>query len=149
MYLIRHIMEADFVSIAQMEIEISKISFQEEAITDIEFHKNKIADAFRKDNKGMLVLVEDNKVLGWLWMDKKSNYLTKEIYVNFRSFYIDTSIRGSEYADRLMIEGVDYVKSIKAKHITGKVHVDNLPMRALYKNHGFKPTHITMEIDLE
>lgn len=146
---IRQITEADFLSVAQMEIEISKISFREEAITAIEFHKKRIIDSFHKDNKGMFVLAaEDGRVLGWLWMDKKSNYLTKEIYVNFRSFYVDASIRGSEYADQLMDVGLNYAKSIHAKHIVGKVHVDNIPMRAVYKNCGFQPTHVTMEIDL-
>lgn len=148
MYQIRHITETDFHSIAQIEIEISKISFQEEAIIDPEFHKKKIADSFHKDNQGMFVIAEDRTVLGWLWMDKKSNYLTKETYINFRSFYISETLRGSEYVDGLMKKGLDYAKSIQAKHIVGKVHVDNLPMRAVYKNHGFQPTHITMELDL-
>lgn len=148
MYMIRQITESDFYEIAQMEIEISKISFGNEAITDREFHKRKIADAFYKDKKGMFVMATDEKVVGWLWMDKKSNYLTKETYVNFRSFYIDADFRGSEAADSLMNVGLDYARSIKAKHIIGKVHVDNLPMRAVYKNHGFQSTHITMEIDL-
>ncbi len=146
--MVRQIKESDLDDIAQMEIEISKISFGNEAITDLEFHKRKIADAYYKDKKGMFVMATDDKIVGWLWMDKKSNYLTKETYVNFRSFYIDADIRGSKAADSLMNVGLDYARSINAKHIIGKVHVDNLPMRAVYKSHGFKSTHITMEIDL-
>lgn len=142
-------MEKDFYDIAKYEVEISKISFQDEAITDIEFHKNKLITSYKKDHSGMLVLADDtNEVKGWLWMDKKTNFLTKEAYINFRSFYVDTSIRGMEYVDLLMEEGMNYARNCNARNIIGKVHVDNLPMRTVYKKHGFKPTHITMEIDL-
>lgn len=149
MYIVRKIEEKDFEDVAKYEVEISKISFREEAITDIEFHKKKILTSYQKDNNGMMVLADEaDQVKGWLWMDKKTNFLTKEVYMSFRSVYVDSSIRGMEYVDLLMKEGMNYAKKCNAKNVVGKVHVDNLAMRTVYKIHGFKPTHITMEIDL-
>lgn len=149
MYTVRIIEEKDMNEVANYEVEISKISFGDEAITDVAFHKNRLNTAYKKNGEGMCVLVDkDDKVKGWLWMDKKNNFLTNAPYINFRSFYIDDSIRGTDYVDLLMETGMEYAKRCRAKKIVGKVCVENLPMRTIYKKYGFRPTHLSMEIDL-
>lgn len=148
MYRIRQIEEVDLQELALMEIEISKISFDDKAITDIEFHKKKIRKSMEKDNRGMLVLESDDKIVAWLWMEKKENFITNEIYINFKSFYVKEAIRGELEVDKLMDAGIAFSKKINAKYIVGKVNAENIAMRTLYKNSGFKPTHISMEMQL-
>jgi L-amino acid N-acyltransferase YncA len=148
MYIIRLAEEPDFETLSQMEVTIAKITFGEEAVTDPAFHQKKIAASYQKSSEGMYVIAEENQVYGWLWMEKKENFVTKEKYINFRSFYIDEALRGSEYVDRLLQAGIEYAKKIHAEYIVGKVHTDNLPMRILYKKHGFQATHLTMEMKL-
>lgn len=145
---IRLIQESDFETVAKMEVEISIISFMDEAITDIAFHMKRIISAYEKEPSGMFIAIDNNKISGWMWMDKKTNFLTKEVYINFRSFYITDEARGSDCSSLLMQKGIEYAQSLDAKYIVGKVHVDNLPMRSLYKNSGFKPTHLSMQLDL-
>lgn len=145
---IRTIKPEDAPVLAEYESEISRISFQEQAITDLEFHRQKILKAIPKERDGMLVLDNDGEICGWLWMAIKTNSLTGEKYVNFRSFYIKESYRGTEYVDQLLVKGVDNCRKMGAGSIVGKVHAQNLPMRVLYKNHGFQPTHLTMELKL-
>ena len=85
MYNMREIKEEDFEAVAKFEIEISEISFGEKAITDLEFHCKKLAKA--KDRRGMIVIedTESGKIVGWVWMEKKQNSLTGEVYANFKS----------------------------------------------------------------
>lgn len=149
MYIIRGLQEQDVDCIANFEIQISVISFGDKAIIDHEFHKKKILTS--KDKSGMLVISTDdsNEILGWLWMEKKKNSLTGEIYINFKSFYIAESIRGNAIVDTLLEKGVEFSKVCGASYIVGKVHANNIPMRSLYKNHSFLPTHITMELNLD
>ena len=148
MYVIRKINDSDIDTVANYEVEISKISFADKAIIDCDFYRKKISMA--KEKSGMMVISDDdtNEVLGWLWMEKKRNSLTGEVYINFKSFYIQEKIRGRKIVDELLDAGIAYAKQCKASYIVGKVHSKNIAMRYLYKNHNFSPTHITMEMDL-
>lgn len=147
--LVRMISRDDLDIVAEMEIEISKISFKDNAIIDRDFHVKKLSKAMEKNNGlGMLIYECNNRILGWLWMDIKKNFLTNEIYANFKSFFVDKSISGTKIVEEFMGYGVSYAKKMEAKYIVGKVHVSNLAMRALYKNGGFQPTHLTMELKL-
>lgn len=142
---IRQIELDDIAVIAEFERDISVISFGEEAITDPRFHARKLEKALHYEKKGMLVLEVDGKVAGWMWITPRENSITKQMYANFKSFYIAEPYRGTAYVDELFEAGMAYCKKEGTERIIGKVHVSNLPMRLLYKNHGFAPTHLTME----
>ncbi|MCL2461535.1 MAG: GNAT family N-acetyltransferase [Defluviitaleaceae bacterium] len=153
---IRQITEPDIPTLSTFEKEISEISFGDEAVTDLDFHARKIRKSLGKDPSGMFVMTEsggasgrEEKIIGWLWMDGKENFLTGENYVNFRSFYIVKEYQGGEAAKALLERGMAYCRETGAKAVVGKVHVSNLPMRALYKSFGFEATHITMEYRFE
>ncbi|MFF2908934.1 GNAT family N-acetyltransferase [Paenibacillus sp. NPDC057934] len=147
--MIRTIQSSDIALIAKFEREISLISFGDDAITDLSFHEEKIKKAMDKEREGMMVLELERNISGWLWMAKKMNYLSKAVYVNFKSFYILDNYRGSEHVNALMNEGISFCERIGAESISSKVHVDNLPMRILYKQFGFAPTHLSMELNLK
>lgn len=120
----REIKEEDFEAVAKFEIEISEISFGEKAITDLEFHCKKLAKA--KDRRGMIVIedTESGKIVGWVWMEKKQNSLTGEVYANFKSIYADECIRElyfNLFADRIG-PAADIADSIKGElSFRGKV----------------------------
>lgn len=146
MNIIRLAHDRDFDTIAQYEVNISRISFKDKAIVDHAFHKRKLEKA--KDRSGMMVIASStDDILGWMWMERKKNSVSGEVYVNFKSFYIDDSIRGNTIVDALLENGIRYARQCKATSIVGKVHTSNISMRSLYKNHGFLPTHITMEME--
>ncbi|GIP35042.1 GNAT family N-acetyltransferase [Paenibacillus sp. J2TS4] len=142
---IRPIEERDLAEVAEYEKEIALISFGGEAVTELEFHRRKLEKAIPQEGKGMLVWEKDGKVAGWLWMTPKVNFVTKEKYIQFKSFYIAELYRGTDYASDLLGAGMEFGRNQGAKRIVGHVHVGNLPMRVLYKMHGFEPTHLTME----
>lgn len=143
--MIRHIKESDVETLAKFEREISEISFGDEAVTDLDVHMKKIRKSIKMKNDGMFIKEENNNIIGWIWLDTKKNMLTEESYVNFRSFYIVEEFRGSNVPEELLNYGMNYCRLKNAKYIVGRVNVNNLPMRALYKKFNFKSTHITME----
>ncbi|ACL75447.1 GNAT family N-acetyltransferase [Ruminiclostridium cellulolyticum] len=142
---IRPIKETDIPVIAEFEKEICIISFGDTAVTDLDVHQKKLLKSHKKNPEGMFVLTVHEKVAGWLWMDEKINFLTNEKYINFRSFYIEKNFQGSELSVKLMEFAMEFCKSVQANMVVGKVYIDNISMRALYKKFGFKPTHLTME----
>ncbi|MBN1412910.1 MAG: GNAT family N-acetyltransferase [Spirochaetales bacterium] len=147
-FIVRKLMEEDVPLAARFEREIAEISFGAEAITDLAFHEKKIEKDRNQGSGGMLILEYEGKVAGFLWMAAKSNYITNETYINFKTFYIVEEFRGTNGARVLLEEGMEFCRNKKAKRIIGKVHAGNLSMRVLYKQFGFKPTHITMEYSL-
>ena len=144
---IRLAQEPDIPVLAAFEREISLISFGGEAIVDEAFHQAKIRKALLKNNKGMFVMTAGDEIAGWLWMDPRTNSLTGETYIHFRSLYVAEAWRGNAESERLLARGMAFGRETGAKSFVGKVHVQNLAMRALYKNAGFKATHLTMEYD--
>jgi acyl carrier protein len=144
---IRNANESDFDTLASFEVEISEISFGDKAITSKEFHKKKFEKT--KDRTGMMVIVsEKQEVMGWLWMSMKTNSLTEEKYVNFKSFYISPLLRGEPIVGELMKKGIKYAEDNGAEYIVGNVNVNNIEMRSVYRNFDFVPMHITMQLNL-
>lgn len=142
---IRKAESRDIPQIAEFEKEISIISFGDEAIVDLAFHEKKLKKSFDKNPEGMFVLEADGAVCGWLWMEPKTNFLTEDRYINFHSFYVAEAFRGKPEAEELMAFGMDFCAKRKASSVVGKVNVNNLAMRSLYKKFGFRATHLTME----
>jgi len=146
---IRKIKETDIEVLANFEKEIAVISFGDTAVTDINFHSKKIMKAMDKERDGMLVLEENSKLYGWLWMTLQTNSVTGEKYINFKSFYMMPHDSDKQYTEHLMAAGMKFSSDSGAKRIVGRTFVDNLPMRLVYKKFGFKPACLTMEYNAE
>jgi RimJ/RimL family protein N-acetyltransferase len=56
-------------------------------------------------------------------------------------------VRGGSYGADLFNAGLEGIKTVGGvTRVVGKVHVNNMPMRLLYKQLGFQPQHLTMEL---
>ena len=146
---IRPATPADLPVIAQFEVEIARISFPENPVTQPEVHEQRLLKALHKEPEGMFVAEAEGQVIGWLWITLNTNFVTGERYATFRSLALHPAWRGTEVARSLVEHGIAYCRRSAAKWITGKVHVDNLPMRVLYRDMGFHAKHLTMEFRLE
>ena len=49
-------------------------------------------------------------IVGWVWMEKKQNSLTGEVYANFKSIYADECIRGMQIVDDLFEKSIEYAR---------------------------------------
>lgn len=148
MFQIREAAESDITQLAEFEAEIAAISFGDEAVTDPAQHVKKLRRSFEKGEDITLVLADGAHVLGWLWIAVNTNMFTQDRYANFRSFALAPEVRGSEWGETLFKAGLKEVRDEGVSRIVGKVHVENLPMRLLYKQLGFKPQHVTMELKI-
>jgi ribosomal protein S18 acetylase RimI-like enzyme len=147
-YLIRGAAEADLDALAAYEIEIATVSFGAGAITDPALHRKRIAGALGKPGEVTLVAAagaDPATPVGWAWLSARTNSLTGERYGNFRSLAVSAGPDRSLIADLLMAAVLEAAGQAGLTQLTGKVHADNLGMRALYRKFGFTATHLTME----
>jgi len=146
---IRQATTADLPVLVEFEIEIARISFPENPVTDPDVHYKRLSKALKREPDGMFVTEVEEQVIGWLWITINTNFVTGERYATFRSLALSPEWRGQEVARPFVEFGIAYCRRRRARWITGKVHVNNLPMRVLYRDTGFHAKQLTMEFRLE
>lgn len=140
----------DLPALVAYEIEIAEASFGAEAVTDPAKHEGRIVKGLERDPDGCLVVVDAaGKVRGWLWMAINTNFVTGDRYANFRSLAVSSGADSTAVARLLIDAGLAYARAHDVTHVTGKVNAANVPMRVLYAEFGFAPTHLTMEARLD
>ncbi len=146
-YILRFPESTDLDALVAFEIEIARISFPDDPIVDPEIHRKKLAKALERDREGMFVAEdkETGEVVGWLWVALNTNFLTGESYATFRSLAITQGKDSAIVADLLFTHGIQYAQQKGIIEITGKVHVNNVAMRVIYRKFGFTAEHLTMK----
>ncbi|MEA2410464.1 MAG: [ribosomal protein S18]-alanine N-acetyltransferase [Thermoleophilaceae bacterium] len=136
----------DLEAIVTFEIEIARISFGDEAVLDPEVHSRRVVKAIDDPGEGTFVAGDDAH--GWLWVSSRKNFLTGEEYGFLRSLAVAPSHIGTSLGEELLAAGVEWARARGAREVTGKVHVDNVSMRTVYRGGGFSPQHLTMRLEL-
>ena len=140
---------ADLPAIVAFEIAIARITFPRDPMVDPAAHEKKLRKAMDRGEPGMFVLDRGAQAIGWLWVYLNTNFLTEERYATFRSLAVDEAQPdASALAERLFAHGIAYARAAGMTEITGKVHVNNVRMRVLYKKAGFEAEHLTMKLFL-
>lgn len=144
----------DLPALAAFEVRIAEVSFGADAVTDPAVHHKKLAKALERDRAGMFVTDRaqagdsdggdgDGRVTGWLWLAINTNFLTGARYANFRSLAVAPDAPAGT-AEALLEHALGYARDQQVTEVVGRVHVDNLPMRTLYRRYGFAPAFLTM-----
>jgi ribosomal protein S18 acetylase RimI-like enzyme len=147
-YLVRPATEADLEALVGYEIEIAVVSFAEEAVTDPALHRKRVGRALGQPGEVTLVAAARAAPavpVGWAWLSARTNSLTGERYGNFRSLAVSAGPDRSLIGELLLTAVLAAADEGGMTQLTGKVHADNLGMRALYRKFGFTATHLTME----
>jgi ribosomal protein S18 acetylase RimI-like enzyme len=137
----------DLDTIVAFEVEIARISFGDEAVLDPEVHTRRAVKALSDPGEGTFV-ARDPEVVGWLWVSARTNFLTGEEYGFLRSLAVAETRFGTPLGEELLAAGVEWARERGAREVTGKVHVDNVAMRTVYRSAGFSPQHLTMRLEL-
>jgi ribosomal protein S18 acetylase RimI-like enzyme len=145
---VRRAEERDLDVVAGYEVRIARVSFPDDPIEDPAVHRRRLAKAMERDGAGMLVAEDDGRVVGWLWVSLNTNFATGDPYAQFRSLAIEPGHEGRGVAEALFRCGLAYAREGGARQVVGRVHVDNVPMRVLYRAFGFAPQHLTMRLPL-
>jgi L-amino acid N-acyltransferase YncA len=147
-FLVRTAVDADLAAIVAFEIDIAVVSFGDEAITDPALHRRRVSGALGKPGEVTLVAVAADRpevALGWAWLSARTNSLTGAKYGNFRSLAVAGGPARPVLGELLLAEVLAAADAAGLTQLTGKVHAENLGMRALYRKFGFTATHLTME----
>jgi len=137
----------DIPDIIRFEQMIALASFGEDAVTDEGILHQRAAKALERDPEGTLVAVdEQGVVVGWLWMSVNTNFVTHEVYANFRSLAVDDLAARYEVGRQLVRAGLDFAAQHKVREVVAKVNATNVGMRVLYREIGFEPTHLSMRM---
>src|SRR5207244_4780127 len=92
---LRPLQEKDVEAVAGFEREIAKVSFPDDPITDLDFYIKKVRRLV--DDRGAATFVAEagGEVVGWAYVSKRQNFITKESYADFHSIFVSASQRGT------------------------------------------------------
>lgn len=145
---IRELRVEDIEAVSRFEVEIAVRSFAEEAVTDLDHYRKKIGKLVKYRDDWTRVIEVDGAVCGWAWVASRRNFITDDLYADFRSFYVDGGRAGPAAAVKLLRTVLAHVESHGFTRIIGRTATSNAAMRALYELAGFSERHIVYELDV-
>jgi L-amino acid N-acyltransferase YncA len=145
MVILRQLRRDDIDTIASFEREIAKISFPDDPILDIGFYAKKMARLVGDPEIGTFVADNDGAPVGWAYVSKRTNFITKEVYADFHSIYVAPNQRGSGVVSKLANAIVDYCTGQKLSKVVFRTRATNEPMKAVLARHGYVATQIYYE----
>ena len=145
---VRPATEADLDALVGYEIEIARISFGDEAVTDPALHRKRVAGSLGRADEVTLVAERTGAVVGWVWLSGRTNSLTGDRYGNLRSLATSDVPGRSAVAELLLDAALAAARERGVTEVVGKVHMRNVPMRAIYAKLGFAAEHLSMRKQL-
>jgi RimJ/RimL family protein N-acetyltransferase len=146
---LRPLKTEDIEIVASFERDIAKISFPDDPVTDLAFYMKKIGKLVDDRNAATFVAEDDSGVVGWAYVSKRQNFITKETYADFHSIFVSPSQRGAGTADRLAEAVFDFCRNQKLDRVVFRTRATNEPMKAVLARVGFVPTQILYEKAIE
>jgi len=147
---LRPLRAEDIETVASFERDIAAISFPDDPITDLDFYIKKVKKLIDDKNAATFVADDGTDVVGWAYVSKRQNFITKESYADFHSIFVSPSQRGSGTADKLAEAVFDFCRKEKLDRVVFRTRATNEPMKAVLARVGFVPAQIFYEkaIDL-
>ena len=146
---LRPLRTEDIEIVASFERDIAKVSFPDDPITDLGFYMKKVGKLVDDRNAATFVAEDDSGVVGWAYVSKRQNFITKESYADFHSIFVSPSQRGTGTADRLAEAVFDFCRKQKLDRVVFRTRATNEPMKAVLARVGFVPTQIFYEKAIE
>jgi RimJ/RimL family protein N-acetyltransferase len=146
---LRPLRTEDIEIVASFERDIAKVSFPDDPITDLGFYMKKVGKLVDDRNAATFVAEDDTGVVGWAYVSKRQNFITKEAYADFHSIFVSPSQRGTGTADRLAEAVFDFCRKQKLDRVVFRTRATNEPMKAVLARVGFVPTQIFYEKAIE
>jgi RimJ/RimL family protein N-acetyltransferase len=146
---LRPLKSDDVEIVAGFERDIAKISFPDDPITDLAFYVKKVGKLIDDRNAATFVADDGSGPVGWAYVSKRQNFITKQSYADFHSIFVSPSQRGTGTADKLAQAVFDYCRREKLDRVVFRTRATNEPMKAVLARIGFVPTQIFYEKAIE
>ena len=98
---LRPLQVKDVEAVAAFERDIAKISFPDDPITGLDFYIKKVRRLVDDRGAATFVAEADGEVVGWAYVSKRQNFITKESYADFHSIFVSPSQRGTGTVGKL------------------------------------------------
>ena len=85
---LRPLTAEDVEIVASFERDIAAISFPDDPITDLAFYKKKVGKLIDDRNAATFVADDGTGPVGWAYVSKRQNFITKESYADFHSIFV-------------------------------------------------------------
>jgi ribosomal protein S18 acetylase RimI-like enzyme len=144
-YRLRRLETSDLETVASFECEIAKISFPDDPITDLNFYVRKLRHVVDDDNAAGIVAVDQSGPVGWAYVSKRQNFITKQQYADFHSIYVSPSQRGSGIVSDLVEAVLAFCRQERLDRVVFRTRASNERMKAVLVRSGFQPTQIYYE----
>ncbi|WP_102961369.1 GNAT family N-acetyltransferase [Mangrovicella endophytica] len=138
----------DIDAVAGFEAEIAIRSFADEAVTDLQHYRKKLGKLLKYGDDWTRVVERNGRVVGWAWVSSRQNFITGDLYADFRSFYVDRDAGGPTVAVTLLRAVMEHSRAAGFTRIVGRTASSNEAMRGLYRLAGFQERHIVYELDI-
>ncbi len=142
---LRPLQVKDVEAVAAFERDIAKISFPDDPITDLDFYIKKVRRLVDDRGAATFVAEADGEVVGWAYVSKRQNFITKESYADFHSIFVSPSQRGTGTVGKLCDAVFNYCQEQKFDRVVFRTRATNEPMKAVLARVGFVPTQILYE----
>lgn len=139
---------ADVEAVAGFEAAIAVKSFAEEAVTDPAHYRKKLTKLIKYGGDWTKVAERNGRLVGWVWVAPRQNFITGDTYADFRSMYVDGERAGATTAITLLRAVLDHCRQAGYTRIVGRTASSNQAMRALYRLAGFEEKHIVYEMEI-
>src|SRR5215813_6094381 len=144
-YRLRPVEAKDLETIASFEREIAKISFPDDPITDLDFYVKKLRHVIDDANAAGIVAEDATGLVGWAYVSRRQNFITKEAYADFHSIYVSPSQRGTGLVSALVNAVFEFCRKQRLDRVVFRTRASNEPMKAVLTRFGFVPAQIYYE----
>jgi RimJ/RimL family protein N-acetyltransferase len=145
---LRRLEARDLETVAGFEREIAQVSFPDDPITDLSFYVKKLRHVLENDNAAAVVAENAGGLVGWAYVSRRQNFITKEPYADFHSIYVSSSQRGTTVASDLVRAVFDFCRDARLDRVVFRTRASNDRMKAVLARFGFLPTQIYYEKNL-
>jgi RimJ/RimL family protein N-acetyltransferase len=145
---LRRLEARDLETVAGFEREIAQVSFPDDPITDLNFYVKKLRNVLDHGNAAAVVAENASGLVGWAYVSRRQNFITKEPYADFHSIYVSPSQRGTTVASDLVGAVFDFCRDAGLDRVVFRTRASNERMKAVLARFGFLPTQIYYEKNL-
>ena len=145
---LRRLEVKDLETVAGFERDIARVSFPDDPITDLNFYVKKLRHLLDDFNAAAVVAENASGLVGWAYVTRRQNFITKEPYADFHSIYVSPSHRGTTVVSDLVGAVLGFCRDGRLNRVVFRTRASNERMKAVLARFGFVPTQIYYERNL-
>lgn len=147
--IIRRLDIPDVSTVATFEREIAFLSFPDDPVTDLAFYTGKLRQATTDRKSWPFVAEHEGRVVAWMWIGRRENFITRKVYADLRSVYVVPDCRRRGVGSLMLRFAIDHCRNNGCLLMVGRTAAANAAMQKTLERAGFAPRHIVFECAID